>query len=222
MLDWLNGTGAILSAAAAGNSWMLSEALGSPAAWVMGLAVTIFGGLAVAALYRAVPFLDRHLEPAVMVSSYLLIGAIIFVEVIRRFVFGLQAPWSTTIPPFLFLVMTWFGASWNVRLRTHLAFAEFRTAMPRAGQMACLALDALLWVGFSWVVVVTSTKVAANSAANFQIMLGTDDVMQWWFLVSLPIAFLLVAARAMENLARDWANWRAEAPLIRPAVIGAD
>jgi TRAP-type C4-dicarboxylate transport system permease small subunit len=157
-----------------------------------------------------------------MVTSYLLIGGIIFVEVIRRFAFGVQAPWSTTIPPFLFLVMTWMGCSWNVRLRTHLAFAELRGALPRGGQMACLVLDAMLWVGFAWVVVVTSTRVAANSAANFQIMLGTDDVMQWWFLVSVPIAFVLVAARAIENLGQDFARYRSEAPLLEQAVIGAD
>jgi TRAP-type C4-dicarboxylate transport system permease small subunit len=221
-MEMFEGIGAILSAAWAGDSWMLSAALRAPAAWPVGLVVTVLGGLAVAYAYRALPWLDRRLEPAVMVTSYLLIGGIIFVEVIRRFAFGVQAPWSTTIPPFLFLVMTWMGCSWNVRLRTHLAFAELRGALPRGGQMACLALDAMLWVGFAWVVVVTSTRVAANSAANFQIMLGTDDVMQWWFLVSVPIAFVLVAARAIENLGQDFARYRSEAPLLEQAVIGAD
>lgn len=221
-MEWLDGLGAIVSAALAGDSWMLSEALRGAAAWPLGLAVTVLGGLAVALLYRAVPMLDRYLEPTVMVTSYLLIGGIIFVEVIRRFGFGVQAPWSTTIPPFLFLIMAWVGCSWNVRLRTHLAFSEFRNSMPRPLQMACLVLDAVLWVVFAWVVVVTSTRVVANSAANFQIMLGTDDVMQWWFLVTVPIAFVLLAARAIENLGQDFARYRTEAPLIEPAVIGAD
>ena len=221
-MTWLNGVGEILAATAAGDAWMLSDALRSPVAWPLGLAATIFGGLLVMMLYGAVPFAERHLEPAVMIVSYLLIGGITFVEVIRRFGFGVQASWSTTIPPLLFLVMTWIGCSWNVRLRTHLAFSEFRTAMPRPAQMACLALDAVLWVGFAWVVVVTTTRVVANSAANFQIMLGTDDVMQRWFLVSVPIAFVLVAARAMDSLAQVWGRCRGEAPLIRAAVIGAD
>ena len=35
-----------------------------------------------------------------MVWSYLIISAIIFVEVFRRFVLSEQAPWSTTLPPF--------------------------------------------------------------------------------------------------------------------------
>jgi TRAP-type C4-dicarboxylate transport system permease small subunit len=212
----------ILGALATNDAWRLSEALGHPAAWPLGLVLTLLGAALVLGLYRLVPAVDRGLERTVMVTSYLLIAAIIFVEVFRRFALNQQAPWSTTLPPFLFLIMTWFGCAYNVRLRTHLAFAEFRMRMPRGGQMACLALDAALWIGFCWVVVVTSIRVAANSAANFQILLGTNDVLQWWFLVSVPLAFILLAARALENLMEDLRALRLNEPLIEPAVIGAD
>ena len=59
---------------------------------------------------------------------------IIFWGVIDRFVFSNQVPWSTTIPPFLFMIMAWFGCSYNVKLRTHLSFSEFRMKMTRARQ----------------------------------------------------------------------------------------
>ncbi|MEL6211084.1 MAG: TRAP transporter small permease subunit, partial [Pseudomonadota bacterium] len=124
--------------------------------------------------------------------------------------------------PFLFLIMTWFGCSYNIRLRTHLAFAEFRMNMPPKGQLACLILDAVLWLTFCWIVVVTSSRVAANSASNFQILLGTDNVLQWWFLVSVPIAFTMMATRVLENLLDDLKAYRAGEPLLKPAVIGAD
>ncbi|MGM0661635.1 MAG: TRAP transporter small permease [Pseudomonadota bacterium] len=222
MTGWFDGTGEILSALAAGDAWMLSEAMRHPVIWPLGL----IGMLALASgfliLYRVVPWAERNLEQSVMVVSYLAIGGIIFVEVIRRFVFSMQAPWSTTLPPLLFLVMTWFGCSYNVKLRTHLAFAEFRSAMPRTGQLACLMMDALLWVGFSWVVIVTSLKVVVNSASNFQIMLGSDSVMQWWFLISMPIAFTTLVARVLENGLRDIANYRRGDPLITQAVIGGN
>jgi TRAP-type C4-dicarboxylate transport system permease small subunit len=71
-------------------------------------------------------------------------------------------------------------------------------------------------------VVVTSTKVVANSAANFQIMLGTDNVMQWWFLLSVPLAFTTLVARVIENALRDIANFRKGNTLITQAVIGGD
>ncbi|MGH1415134.1 MAG: TRAP transporter small permease [Pelagimonas sp.] len=222
MTGWFQGTGEILAALAEGDSWMLSEAMRAPAVWSLGLIVMLVASTLIVILYRVSPWVERNLETSVMVVSYLAIGGIIFVEVFRRFALGLQAPWSTTLPPFLFLVMTWFGCAYNVKLRTHLAFAEFRTAMPRVGQMACLTLDAVLWIAFSWIVVVTSTRVVANSAANFQIMLGTDNVMQWWFLLSVPLAFVLLVARVLENYLTDIQNFRSGDTLIQQAVIGGD
>jgi len=222
MTGVFQGTGEILSAVASGDSWMLSSAMQQPAVWPLGLIAMLAASIVFLVLYRVSGWFERNFESTIMVVSYLAIGGIIFVEVFRRFVLSEQAPWSTTIPPFLFLIMTWFGCSYNVKLRTHLAFAEFRNAMPRAGQMACLVLDALLWIGFSWVVVVTSTRVVANSASNFQIMLGTDNVMQWWFLISVPLAFTVLVARVLENLLTDIANFRSGETLIQQAVIGGD
>ena len=53
-------------------------------------------------------------------------------------------------------------------------------------------------------------------------MLGTDNVMQWWFLITAPLSFVLLAARVFENLGDDISNWRSNQPLIKPAVIGED
>ncbi len=221
-MSLLSDTGAILGAFASGDSFEIRTALKSNAAWYAGTVATIAGGLLIMLLYRAVPFIERHLERTVMVGSYLATALIIFWGVIDRFVFFNQEPWSTTVPPLLFMIMAWFGATYNVRLRTHLSFSEFRSRMPRAGQLGCLLLDAVLWLGFAVIVVVTTTRLVALSASNFQIVLGTDNVMQWWFLLSAPIAFLLMAARIFENLADDLRNWHSGAPLIRQAVIGAD
>lgn len=213
---------AVIAAILEGDSWGMKEAFGGPGIWLVGLVAVLLGAWLIAKIYQLSPFIEKHLERVLMVWSYLLIAGIIFVEVVRRFVFNEQVPWSTTLPPYLFLIMTWFGCAYNVRLRTHLAFSEFRTNLPRVGQMLCLSLDAVLWIGICWVVVVTSTQVVVNSAANFQIMLGTDNVMQWWFLLSVPISFVMLAARAYQNLSEDIANFRSGEDLISTAVIGGE
>lgn len=214
--------GAIVSALLTRDSFEIQIALESDAAWVVGTFVAALGGLLVMLIYRKVPFVERHLERSVMVYSYLAIALIIFWGVIDRFVFNDQEPWSTTIPPLLFMVMAWFGASYNVRLRTHLSFSEFRSAMPRGGQLACLILDAILWFIFAVIVIVTTTRLVALSASNFQIVLGTDNVMQWWFLLAAPLSFFLMVGRVFQNLADDLKNWKTGEPLIKQAVIGAD
>ncbi|SMO78151.1 TRAP transporter small permease [Ruegeria faecimaris] len=215
-------TGAIFSAFLSQDSFEIQSALESDAAWVLGAVVSAMGGFVIMLIYRTVPFIERHLERSVMVYSYLAIALIIFWGVIDRFVFNDQEPWSTTIPPLLFMVMAWFGATYNVRLRTHLSFNEFRTAMPRGGQLACLILDAVLWFIFAVIVIVTTTRLVALSASNFQIVLGTDNIMQWWFLLAAPLSFFLMIGRVFQNLADDLQNWKTGEPLIKQAVIGAD
>ncbi|MEM0987866.1 MAG: TRAP transporter small permease subunit [Pseudomonadota bacterium] len=214
--------GAIFSAVESNDAWEIREALKSDAAWVLGVLIAAVGGVIVALLYNAIPIIERNLERAIMVISYLSIAGIIFWGVVDRFVFSEQLPWSTTIPPLLFMIMAWFGATYNVRLRTHLSFSEFRSRMPRGGQFACLMLDAVLWFIFAVIVMVTTSRVAALSASNFQIVLGTDNTLQWWFLITAPLAFLLMAGRVFQNMFEDIGNLRAGRPLIKQAVIGGD
>ena len=213
---------AIVSALLSFDAWEITQAFRTSGIWLVGLVATVAGAVLVLAVYKTVPLIDRHLERTVMVWSYLIIAAVIFVEVFRRFILSEQAPWSTTLPPFLFLIMTWFGCAYNVRLRTHLAFSEFRISLPRTGQLICVIIDAVLWLILCWIVTVTASRVTANSAANFQIMLGTDNVLQWWFLATVPVAFILLAARVLENLLEDIANYRAGEPVIQQTVIGGD
>ena len=214
--------GDILGAFTTMDSWEIRNALKADGAWVFGAVATAIGGLLVLWVYKLVPWLDRHLERTIMVYSYLAIAFIIFWGVIDRFIFSNQQPWSTTIPPLLFMIMAWFGAAFNVRLRTHLSFAEFRTNMPRTGQIACLSLDAVLWFIFAVIMVVTTTRATALSASNFQIVLGTDNTLQWWFLITVPLSAVLMTARVFENLSEDLRNYRSGAPMIKQAVIGGD
>ncbi|PCJ04206.1 MAG: hypothetical protein COB16_19285 [Rhodobacteraceae bacterium] len=221
-MEFWSDINAIINAFVSQDSYEIRNALKSDAAWAVGTIIAALGGGIVMWIYSKVPVLDRHLERTIMVWSYLAIAFIIFWGVIDRFIFSNQQPWSTTIPPLLFMIMAWFGAAFNVRLRTHLSFAEFRTIMPRGGQLACLILDAVLWFIFAVIVLVTTTRLTALSASNFQIVLGTDDVMQWWFLITVPLSFLLLIGRVFENLKDDFSNWRSGEPLIKQAVIGGD
>ena len=202
--------------------WALKAALRSDAAWVLGIIVAFGLGGLVAYAYRRFTLLERNLERMFMVVSYLSIAFIIFWGVIDRFIFSNQQPWSTTVPPLLFMIMAWFGATYNVKLRSHLSFTEFRSRMGRNAQFACLCLDNALWMSFAVIVIVTTTKAVVLSASNFQIVLGTDNVMQWWFLLTAPLAFILMAARIIENFAEDVNNYRSGAPLLKQTVIGGD
>ena len=196
----------------------------SNAAWYVFGPLTAIGAVLVNILYRASPWLDRHLERSIVVYAYIIIAAIIFAGVLQRFIPFLpsQPPWSTTVPPMLFMIMAWFGCSFNVRLRTHLSFNEFRGKMHPQWQILLLWLDAILWFGFCVIVVTTTARVTVNAVSNFMIVPGTNGIMQWWFIIAVPVAFVLMAGRVLENLIEDMRRFRADEPLVVQAVIGGD
>ncbi|WP_298973324.1 TRAP transporter small permease subunit [uncultured Roseobacter sp.] len=215
--------GTIVTATLSGDiNFKVVQAYRSPAAWYVFGPLTVVGAFLVLFLYKKIPWLDRHLERTIIVYTYIIIALIIFVGVIQRFVFSAQVPWSTTIPPLLFMIMAWYGCSYNVKLRTHLSFNEFRTKMGRTGQLTCLLLDNMLWFVFCIIVVTTTARVTVNTYDNFAIVLGTDNVMRWWFIVTMPICFVMMAGRVLENLFEDLEKYRNGEPLIEQAVIGGD
>jgi TRAP-type C4-dicarboxylate transport system permease small subunit len=158
--------------------------------------------------------IDNNLEKSIILVNYVVMAAIIFVEVIRRFVFKEQAAWSTTIPIYLFLWVCWIGCAYNVRIRGHLRFDEVRTRLPYLAQFACIILDAVLWVIFSVIVIVYTTEQVILSRENYSIVQGTDNVLQWWFYTATPIAFSLLIFRVFQNLAGDIKRFRNKEPFI--------
>ncbi len=158
-------------------------------------------------------WIDENIEKVVILSSYVIMTGIIFVEVIRRFAFGQQAAWSTTIPIYLFLWVTWIGCAYCCKTRSHLRFEEFRVRLPYKGQFFCIVVDHLVWIGFSLMVIYYSYDVVYLSYDNFSIVQGTDDVMQWWFYMATPIGFGMIIYRVLQNLAEDIGRFRRGEPM---------
>lgn len=164
-------------------------------------------------------WLDKNIEKVVIIISYTVMAGIIFVEVIRRFVFSLQAPWSTTIPILLFLWLTWFGASYNLKRRSHLALTEGRKALSYRAQFYCFVMDAVGWIVFAVIIIWFTTQQVYLSYDNFAIVGGTDDVMEWWFYLATPLAWSLIIIRALQNLWLDIKIYRSGEPFVMQVAL---
>ena len=164
-------------------------------------------------------WLNHNTEKVIILITYSGMAGIIFVEVVRRFMFNQQVAWSTTIPVLLFLWVTWFGASYNIHKRTHLALTEIRSRMPYAMQFACFVLDAVLWVVFAGIVIYFTYQQTWSAYDNYAIVGGTDDVMEWWFYIATPAAWGLIVIRVIQNLIEDIQRYRNREPFILQASL---
>ncbi|MEM6371227.1 MAG: TRAP transporter small permease subunit [Pseudomonadota bacterium] len=222
MSVWADMSTIVGSTLAGDINFKVVQAYRTNAAWLVFGPITVIGAILTVYLYKVVPWLDRNFERIIAVTAYIIIALIIFVGVIERFVFSSQVPWSTTIPPLIFMIMSWYGCSYNVKLRTHLSFSEFRSNMGRNAQYACLVMDNVLWFIFCVICVTTMARITVNTYDNFAIVLGTDGVMRWWFIVTMPVCFVLMAGRVLSNALIDRRRFVNNETLIEQAVIGGD
>ena len=165
-------------------------------------------------LKTALRWLDANIERVFILVAYASMALIIVYAVFERFILKSQVPWSTSIPIYLFLWVTWIGCSHNVRQRTHLVFNDIRLRLPRGGQFACLCLDALLWIVFGVIVLYYTIEQTRLVEMNFAIVQGTDNVMQWWFYLATPLAWMLLIFRVLQNLADDVGRYLRKEPFI--------
>lgn len=154
-------------------------------------------------LLASLNWLDRNAERTLILIAYSSMALIIIVAVVERYVFRTQIPWSSSIPIYLFLWVTWIGCAYNVKHRSHLSFNEVRVRLPYRWQFACLVLDAVLWIGFGAMVTYYTAEQTRLVFSNFAIVQGTDNVMQWWFYLATPLAWSLLIFRALQNVLAD-------------------
>ena len=195
---------------------ILKSAGFSSGTWPFGLAVTVVGAAGIhcciaLSLYRKIPGTQR--------DCLLLIAAIIFVTVILRQGFNESFAWATTVPPFLFLVMTWFGCSYNVSKRSHLAFIGAHEFAPPIAvgntHLGHVALGDHELGGRCH-----GIAMVLNSATNFAILIGTDNGT---VVVSnrRPRQLLFGSARG-RRLAGRYRAYRRGDSLVNPVAIGSD
>lgn len=164
--------------------------------------------------------LDDNLEKVVLVTAFSVCATIVAVEVFRRFVFSVQAPWSTYIPAYMFLWLTWVGAAYGAKVRAHLAFNEVRDRMPRAWRYAFMQLDNALYLLFAALAIYWSYDLAALFFMLGSIVPGTDNLPSWWFYSATPVGWALLVYRVLQNIVEDFRCFRSGEPLPARGTLG--
>ncbi len=154
-------------------------------------------------------FLDDNIEKVIIISAYFMMAAIIFEEVVKRFIFKVQAPWSVQIPIYLFLILAWVGASYNAKVRTHLRFEALRTMMGPRMRYLCAWVDYLAWVTLAVIVIYVTAEQVQINRDNFSMIIGTE-IFTWYFVAVTPVGWGLILFRVTQNLVADTKQFLSE------------
>lgn len=151
---------------------------------------------------RILMYLNDNIERLIIITSYFLMASIIFEEVIRRFIFKIQAAWSVQIPIYLFLILAWVGASYNAKARQHLRFEALRSIMGPKMKYFCSIIDYIAWITLATIVIWVTIEQVQINRENFSMVIGTE-IMTWYFLAVTPIGWILIFIRVTQNLIQD-------------------
>lgn len=147
---------------------------------------------------RFLRWCDEHFEPLVMILAYAGFTTIIAVEVVRRFVLREQTTWGAEVSIHLFVWLTWFGAAWGVRNRTHLSFPGVRQSLPRRIQLFLGLMDNVLWVVLGVVVLYGAQKMIEMQYLFGSVIQGSSIPM-WWSFSVVPLAWAVIYVRVLQN-----------------------
>ncbi len=152
--------------------------------------------------------IDRNGERWLLLVLYVYIVAVIFIEVVRRFVFNYSSIWGEETARYAFIYLVWIGAAAAVRDRAHIRIDVLLQLMRPRLRAAMFLLGDLLMGLFAIVVFYFSVKFFMT-AIQFGSVIEGLRVMRAWVLFAVPFGFALVLLRVAQSIILDLSALRA-------------
>lgn len=151
-----------------------------------------------AAAFRTLRWIDERLEYTLSFLFYVYLTAIIFIEVVRRYVFNDSSSYGEETAIYAFIWMTYIAAAKGVRERSHLSVSILVDRMGRRGKFAVAMLSDVCFLILALVVLYYSLVAVSQSVEFGQTMRGTRWPM-WLALVSVPFGWSLIIVRVVQR-----------------------
>lgn len=142
------------------------------------------------------------LEEFLLVSALAFNVALVFLQVIMRYVFHNSLYWSEELARFVFLWFSWLGTSFAVREGAHLKVTMLADRLGQSGSLPKKSLELislLIWIGFAVFLTYQGAKLT-----HFVASMGQTSpalyVPVWIAYASVPIGSGLMTLRLLLEL----------------------
>ena len=144
-----------------------------------------------------------NLEEYILVYSMMFSVALVFIQVIMRYVFSNSLSWSEELARYLFLWQIWLGASYAVKEHRHLRIEVVQDLIKTRKGKVCFELFAmLLWLGFSLFMVYEGGTLTKLLLQRGQVSPAMRIPMAYAY-ASVPVGCALMSARLCAEIAKN-------------------
>ena len=124
---------------------------------------------------------------------------LVFFQVVMRYVFSNSLSWSEELARFIFLWLSWMGASYAVRERSHFRVEMFVNMIKGKTRIFFEYIILLAWFSFCFFLAWQGTKLLIFLQGTGQISTAMSMPMTWPY-ASVPVASALMCLRLIVEM----------------------
>lgn len=149
-------------------------------------------------------WLDENFETYVLVVMLTLLVGIVAHEVFRRFVLNDATRWGVRMATYMYVIMSWIGASYAVQTRIHLKIDFVQRKLPNTLRFVVVMLSNVLFVVFMLILIRYLYEITALQRELGRTMFGFRAVVIWPFYAAAVFGMGLVLVRLIQNIIEDY------------------
>lgn len=145
---------------------------------------------------KIVKWLDEHFEEYALVFLSVFTVAIIFLQVVMRYVFGNSLTWSEELARYVFIWMIYLGVSYGVKTKKHLGVDAFSMLFKKKGQLIISMIANVSFLVFAICMAYYGLDIVlrvTRESAAMQLPLG-------WVYAAPFVGFALTTIRLIQNI----------------------
>lgn len=166
-------------------------------------------------------YLNKNSERFLLLTLYIYIVFVIGIEVFRRFVLNMSSLWGPESARYMFIYLTWIGASWGVHNRLHIRIDIIHNYVSEQITGILYILSDVIMLIFSLSTIYVSIPLIQTSLEFGAVTQGIG-VNQAFFQFAIPFGMVLFTTRVLQAMYRDIIDVKSGRPVYKGETLFGD
>jgi TRAP-type C4-dicarboxylate transport system permease small subunit len=150
---------------------------------------------------KVIENLDEYILMAMLAFS----TALIFLQVVMRYVFGNSLSWSEELARYMYVWQTWVASSYAVKRGRHLRITSLVDLAARRRRVLIEMAALTIWLAFSVFLCYMSSTLCQKIFTQGQVS-SAMGLPMWIAYLAIPAGAVLMSFRLVQQLARNAAK----------------
>ena len=143
----------------------------------------------------------NNFEAYIAAALFIIICALMFIQVVTRYVFNHAITWTEEMASMLFVVLIYCAIASAVTHRKHIYIGVVLGAVPFKVRKAMMIAGNVFFGAFCVYIIPPFMKVISVLGASKTVLLGVPLKIAYW---PVPILLVLITIRIIQNILRLW------------------